>query len=86
MGRVEGDQLGERLRIRVARHRVRTVDVGLEVSRDVGLELAQERWELVDGGRQVDVGPVDHGRTFVLERGDHVVEDRLDDRAHQPWS
>ena len=81
MGRIEGDQVGERLRVRLACHRVRTVDVGLEVRRDVGLELAQERRELVDGRRQVDVGRVDHGRTLGLERGDRVGEDRLDDRS-----
>ena len=83
MGLVEGDQLGERLRVCRAGHRVRAVDVGVEVRRDVRLELAQERRELIRGRRQVDVGPVDHSRTFGLERVDHVVEDRLDDRAHQ---
>jgi len=83
MALIEGDQVGERLRVRGVRHRVRTVDVGVEIRRDVGLELAQKGRELVDGRRQIDVGRVDDGRTLRLERGDDVVEDRLDDRAHQ---
>ena len=83
MGLIERDQVGERLRVRLARHRVRAVDVGLEVRRDVGLELAVERRALVGGRREVDVGRVDDRRTLGLERGVTLVEDRLDDRAHQ---
>ena len=80
---VERDQLGEGLRVRLVRQRVRAAGVRLEVRGDVRLELAQERSELARGRGQVDVGPVDDGRTLGLERVDHVVEDRLDDRAHQ---
>ena len=43
---VELDQLRERLRIRLAGHRVRPVDIGFEIRRDVRLELAQESVEL----------------------------------------
>ena len=57
IGGIEGDQVGERLRVRLARHRVRTVNVRLEVRRDVGLELTQKSWELIGGRRQVDVCP-----------------------------
>ena len=80
---VELDQLRERLRIRLAGHRVRPVDIGFEIRRDVRLELAQESdVELTRRRREVDVGRVDDGGTLVLERVLHVVEDRLDDRAH----
>ena len=69
MGLIERDQVGERLRVRLARHRVRAVDVRMEVRRDVGLELAQQRRELVDGRREVDVGRIDDRRALRLERG-----------------
>src|SRR5205085_4348020 len=61
---VEGDQVGECLRVCTARYRIRPVDVGVEIRRDVALELAEKRIELVGRRRQVDVSRVDDRRAL----------------------
>src|SRR4029077_2806677 len=79
---VEGDQVGERLRIWPAARRGCACDVSLQVGGDIGLELAVQRLAFVlEGGREVDIGRVDDRCALRLERRDRGRKDRLDDRA-----